>query len=191
MKVLIDNGHGEETKGKRSPDGRLIEYAYARDVASGIVRVLKLRGVEAELLVPEKNDVSLDERVRRANRYGASEAIVVSVHCDAAGDGSSWLVARGWSARVGLNASVESKRLAGMLAGEAEANGLRVRRPSPGTDYWRQDLAICRDTRCAAVLTENLFMDNRNDVEFLLSEIGRKAIVETHVKGIIKYMGAL
>jgi hypothetical protein len=27
MNVLIDNGHGENTKGKRSPDGQLREYA--------------------------------------------------------------------------------------------------------------------------------------------------------------------
>ena len=26
MKVLIDNGHGENTPGKRSPDGRLREW---------------------------------------------------------------------------------------------------------------------------------------------------------------------
>ena len=29
MKILIDNGHGENTPGKRSPDGSLREYAYA------------------------------------------------------------------------------------------------------------------------------------------------------------------
>lgn len=33
MKILIDNGHGRETPGKRSPDGRLLEYAYTRDIA--------------------------------------------------------------------------------------------------------------------------------------------------------------
>lgn len=33
MKVLLDNGHGAETPGKRSPDGRLQEYAYAREIA--------------------------------------------------------------------------------------------------------------------------------------------------------------
>ncbi len=33
MKVLIDNGHGAETPGKRSPDGRLLEYAYTREIA--------------------------------------------------------------------------------------------------------------------------------------------------------------
>lgn len=29
MKILLDNGHGENTPGKRSPDGKLREYLYA------------------------------------------------------------------------------------------------------------------------------------------------------------------
>ena len=33
MKVLIDNGHGSDTPGKRSPNGRLREYAYTREIA--------------------------------------------------------------------------------------------------------------------------------------------------------------
>lgn len=35
MKILIDNGHGRETPGKRSPDGRLLEYAQNRLLARG------------------------------------------------------------------------------------------------------------------------------------------------------------
>ena len=34
MKILLDNGHGENTPGKRSPDGKLREYLYAREIAS-------------------------------------------------------------------------------------------------------------------------------------------------------------
>lgn len=30
MKILIDNGHGSNTPGKCSPDGRLREYSYVR-----------------------------------------------------------------------------------------------------------------------------------------------------------------
>ena len=30
VKVLIDNGHGEETPGKRSPDGKFREYIWTR-----------------------------------------------------------------------------------------------------------------------------------------------------------------
>ena len=47
MKILIDNGHGENTKGKRSPDGRLREYLYAREIAEAIERELRLRGYDA------------------------------------------------------------------------------------------------------------------------------------------------
>lgn len=36
MKILIDNGHGIDTKGKRSPDGRLLEYAQNRLLAENL-----------------------------------------------------------------------------------------------------------------------------------------------------------
>ena len=37
MKILIDNGHGENTPGKCSPDGRLKEWAYTREIADRVV----------------------------------------------------------------------------------------------------------------------------------------------------------
>ena len=43
-------------------------------------------------------------------------------------------------------------------------------------------------TWCAAVLTENLFQDNRQDVDYLLSEEGFNAIVQLHVDGIVNYI---
>lgn len=42
-----------------------------------------------------------------------------------------------------------------------------------------------------AVLTENLFMDNKEDVKFLLSEEGKKQIIDLHVQGIKKYIEQL
>lgn len=57
MKILIDNGHGAETRGKRSPDGRLLEYRENRIIARGIVTALAARGLDAALLVPEENDI--------------------------------------------------------------------------------------------------------------------------------------
>ena len=50
MKILIDNGHGIQTKGKRSPDGKLLEYVYKREIAKRIVADLIDRGYDAELL---------------------------------------------------------------------------------------------------------------------------------------------
>lgn len=46
MKILLDNGHGENTAGKRSPDGVLREYRYTRDITQGIERELRTRGYD-------------------------------------------------------------------------------------------------------------------------------------------------
>ena len=102
MKILIDNGHGVDTAGKRSPDGSLREYKYAREIAEKVVSELKKRGFDAERIVTEENDISLSERCRRVNsicdRVGTKNVILVSIHCNAAGNGSQWMNARGWEA---------------------------------------------------------------------------------------------
>ena len=57
MKILIDNGHGQSTPGKRSPDGRFLEFKFNREIAQRIVADLRDRGYDAELLVEEDDDV--------------------------------------------------------------------------------------------------------------------------------------
>ena len=68
MKILLDNGHGIDTPGKRSPDGLLREYAWNRLIASRIVTPLTDLGHDAALLVPEQEDIPLPERCRRVNQ---------------------------------------------------------------------------------------------------------------------------
>ena len=65
MKILIDNGHGENTPGKCSPDGRLKEWAYTREIADRVVAGLRHRGEEAERIVKEDVDIPLSIRCRR------------------------------------------------------------------------------------------------------------------------------
>lgn len=192
MKVLIDNGHGENTPGKRSPDGRLKEWSYTREVTDMIVAGLRKLGVDAERIVKEDTDVPLSERCRRANaiyKETGKKAILVSIHCNAAGNGSSWMNARGWSVFVSNNASVNSKKLAASLCEVVESLNLQVRRPAPKQPYWEQNLAICRDTNFPAILTENFFQDNKEDVKYLLSREGKDAVARIHIEGIVKYLG--
>ena len=54
MKILIDNGHGNNTPGKCSPDKRFREYAWNREIAARVVHDLRKKGYDAELLVPEQ-----------------------------------------------------------------------------------------------------------------------------------------
>lgn len=192
MKVLIDNGHGENTQGKRSPDGRLMEWAYSREIANMVVSGLQKRGIDAERIVKEDTDVPLSERCRRANaiyKETGKKAILIAIHCNAAGSGASWMNARGWSVFVSNNASASSKKLATSLCEVAESMKLQVRRPAPKQPYWEQNLAICRDTNCPAVLVENFFQDNEDDVDFLLSREGKDAVARIHIEGIAKYLG--
>jgi N-acetylmuramoyl-L-alanine amidase len=192
MKVLIDNGHGENTSGKRSPDGRLREWSYTREIADLVVAGLRKNGIDAERIVKEDSDVPLSERCRRANaiyKETGKKAILVSIHCNAAGSGASWMNARGWSVFVSNNASLNSKRLAESLAQVAECIPVLVRKPMPQQPYWEQNLAICRDTNCPAVLTENFFQDNKEDVEYLLSREGKDTVARIHIEGILKYLG--
>lgn len=70
MKILIDNGHGAETPGKRSPDGRLRECVYTREIADRVVNRLQAEGVDTIRIVPEEADIPLTERVARARRTG-------------------------------------------------------------------------------------------------------------------------
>ncbi|MCS2359401.1 N-acetylmuramoyl-L-alanine amidase [Bacteroides fragilis] len=191
MKVLIDNGHGVETPGKRSPDGRLREYAYTREIADRVISRLQAEDIDAIRIVPEKEDISLQERVARANKYYAEsgkQTILVSIHCNAAGDGSKWMRARGWSVFIDPTASADSKRLATAMADVAEEKGVTVRKETGDRNYWIANLYICKHTNCPAVLVENFFQDNEKDVDFLLSEEGKQCVTDIIVEGIKKYL---
>ena len=191
MKVLIDNGHGSNTPGKRSPDGQLREYAYTREIAERLVMELRKNGIDAERIVKEEIDVPLAERCRRANEYKASEAVLVSIHCNAAGNGSDWMSARGWEAWTSVG-KTKADKLATCLYENAEhcLPGMKIRKDMTDGDQDKENgFYILKHTKCPAVLTENLFQDNKEDVKFLLSEEGKLAIVNLHVWGIMKYLG--
>ena len=194
MKILIDNGHGLNSSGKRSPDGTLREAIYNREIARRIVLNLVDRGYDAELLVPEDDDISLAERVRRVNDacflLGKQNVILVSIHVNAAGDSSKWLNATGWSCYT-CKGQTESDRLANCLYKAAEQilknQVIRTDYSRDGDPDWEENFYILRHSLCPAVLTENFFMDSRSDLGYLQSRTGKLSIVDVHLKGIIEY----
>lgn len=198
IKVLIDNGHGCDTSGKRSPKGKfgiLYEYEFNRAIAKPLVERLKKLGIDAELVVPEDNDISLGERCRRTNRWcdklGSKNVLFISIHSNASSDCSSWQKPNGWCEFVYTKASSASKRLAQCLYEEAEKKGLKGNRSVPPERYWTANFYVLKNTKCPAVLTENMFYDNMEDYEFLLSETGRETIIDLHIDGIVKYIKGL
>ena len=191
MIVILDNGHGVNTPGKCSPDRSLLEYKWSRDIVNILIKNFTKLGIKAVALVPEDTDISLSERVRRANQIykdNNRQAILISIHCNAAGIGDKWCNASGWSVFVSPNASSKSKRLAQLLYNQAEKRNLQGNRYVPEEKYWTQSLYICKHTNCPAVLTENMFQDNKKDAEFLLSEEGKQQIIDLHITGVLDYL---
>ena len=175
MKILIDNGHGLMTPGKRSPDGQFREAFYNREIARRVVSELLNCGYDAELLVPEDDDISLTERVRRTN---------------AAGDGNKWLNATGWSCYTCIG-KTESDKLAECMYDSAikYLSNKRIRTELSDADRdWEKDFYILKHSLCPAILTENFFMDSLSDLKYLQSRIGKQAITDTHVEGIKEYL---
>ncbi len=194
IKILIDNGHGVNTPGKRSPDGRFREYAWAREIARAIVADCKDLGYDAELLVPEEYDVCLSARCYRANcwceRLGKSNVLLVSIHVNAAGKGDRWYNATGWSAYT-CKGQTRSDKLADCLYKQAGLwlPGHRLRMDySDGDPDIESDFAILKKTACPAVLTENGFQDCEESLQFLESNEGKETIIGLHVDGILDFI---
>ena len=121
---------------------------------------------------------------------GHPNVILISIHVNAAGDGSQWMNATGWSCYT-CKGQTQSDTLANCLYEAAIKNfpGKRIR-----TDYsdndpdWEENFYLLRKTLCVAVLSENFFIDNHSDLEYIQSQAGKQAIIDTHIEGIKKYL---
>lgn len=189
MIICLDNGHGFDTPGKCSPDKKIKEYEYTREIVQLLSKKLKDNNYNVYVVTPETKDISLKERVNRINSIynkNNKKAFLISIHLNACGSDNKWHSANGWQVCVSPNASKKSKFLAECLYDSADSHNLKMRKPLPNQKYWEQNLYICKNTNCPAVLTENLFQDNEKDVEYLLNY--KENIVNIHYNAIVKYI---
>lgn len=216
LTVILGTAHGKNVAGKRSPDGKFQEWQYSREIIEQLKNRLEQAGIlgvvdSIESEVPLPANVELRARTKFVNdlcdKYGTKNCIYVSIHVNAATSTGRWNTAGGWSAytspgrtRSDILATylyeAAEKHLAGYAAKmeEGKKKGLYGNNQKP----FRKDTAdgdpdkeanfyVLVRTKCAAVLTENLFMDNKADVAFLTSEEGKKAIVALHEEAILKF----
>ncbi|MFK7809440.1 MAG: N-acetylmuramoyl-L-alanine amidase [Saprospiraceae bacterium] len=188
----IDNGHGSKTKGKRSPkfsDGRqLLEYEFNRDIVKKMIRLLKQKGVQHFVVVPEVDvDNLLEERVRRANtKQSHLPRMFLSVHSNAApaplGKWSNPSISgvETWyyhnNSRGRKVAAIFQKHL-------VTATGWKNRhiKSRPTRQFY-----VLRNTKMTAVLTENGFYNNKAECLELLKDEVRNKIAAAHVDAIME-----
>lgn len=184
---LLDNGHGVNCAGKRSPiwgDGsQLFEWEFNRDIVRRIAAKLDDLAILYEILTPETNDVSLQERCRRANLYQQmyNNCVLFSIHGNAGGG-------TGWECYTSKG-TTKADEIATLLYNEAEKEftGWKIRKDYTDSDADKEaNFYILKHTVCPAVLTENFFFDNEKDCKLMLSEAGRERIAKIHINVIKK-----
>lgn len=194
MIILLDAGHGIDTPGKRSPDNTLLEYKYCREIMNEVYSILTKMGYIVYKIPEDDTDMPLYKRYTKVNEYcKIDDSILISIHCNAAGNGSKWMNGTGFEVWTSKG-QTKSDILAECFYTEAQSilKGIKIRKDnSDGDSDKESNFAILYKTKCPAVLTENLFMDNKQDVEYLLSEQGRQNIINLHVNSIVRYLNKI
>ena len=217
LTVILGTAHGKNVAGKRSPDGIFEEWQYSREIVERLREELAKRDDLVDVFVdipaaevPLPQQAELTRRVRYVNQLCAhrhtERCIYVSIHVDAASSGE-WKNAGGWTAytspgrtRSDILATylyeAAEKHLSGYAAKmeDGKKKGLYGSNQKPfrkdttdGDPDKEANFYVLVRTKCAAVLTENLFQDNKADVAFLTSEEGKKAIVALHKEAILRF----
>lgn len=212
--IILGTAHLGTTPGKCSPDKKFRECIYSREIVADLKAILTSYGykvfVDYEPLEPnaqmkaktakEQQTKELQYRVKFVNdlckKYGKNNCIYVSIHVNAAGADGKWHDARGWSVYTSPG-KTKADDFATCLWNAAKKNFPDDHKNAVRADWSDKDpdyeaaLYVLTKTSCAAALTENLFQDNKADVELLESITGIQAVERTHVEGIITYLNSL
>ena len=160
MKIIIDAGHGPNTDGKRTPDGKMKEFEFNEAVSQFIKKELTGFGVILINSHVKERDVPLNERTTLANKMGVDAFI--SLHANAYG--TTWNDVSGIESYTYTKPSEQSLILASLIQ-----NSLCSLTGRPNRGVKKADFAVVRDTRMPAVLVECGFMTNKNEAMLLQS----------------------
>lgn len=190
---LLDPGHGGilngeyQTAGKRSPvweDGsQYFEGEGNRDIVNRILKLCKESGIDAIDIVSSNRDISLSERVARANALNSvRKCIYVSIHSDAFSQES----ANGYSVYTSKG-NTKSDEIAQIFIENMEIffPDRKLRKDTLDGDKDKEaNFYVLKNTDCPAILIENFFMTNKQECELLMSKEGKSKIALSHFKSI-------
>lgn len=181
--VALDDGHGMETPGKRTPkfeDGTFMkENEFNAAVVKIIERHLKRHNIKVVLTAPTDKDTPLKTRCETANKANAD--VFVSVHANAYK--GAWGNAKGIET-YHYPGSSKGKKLATCIQRELMNGTKMVDRGVKTAKFY-----VLKNTKMPAALCECGFMDNKREARLLMSKEYREECGEEIARGILKYFG--
>ena len=180
--VCIDDGHGLETPGKRTPffpGGKkfMHENEFNRAVADLLKANLERCGFDTLMVAPGDADTPLKTRTDRANNAKAD--LYISIHANALN--GIWGNQQGVST-FHYPGSILSKKAATVIH-----NRLKQGTQQKDRGVIAQNFHVLRETKMPAVLVECAFMDNLREANLLLSDAFRQECADEICKGICEY----
>jgi len=172
-KVFINPGHGGKDPGATGNGLREKDITLA--IGRKIVAQLNDYEVQVKLFRSDDTYYSLEQICQEANKWKAN--LFISVHVNAGGG-------TGYEDYIysGLSNSSNTAKLRNTIHAEVikQLPNARNRGKKKANFY------VLRNTNMSAMLTENLFIDNKTDANRLKSDAFLTNIAKGHVNGIVK-----
>lgn len=187
--VAIDDGHGPQTAGKRTPYipslGRVIrENEFNAPVANKFEAALKRCGFRTMQTAAGDYDTPLKTRTDRAN--AAKADLLASLHFNAMGYTFEYSRAEGFSVHIQptdkSNQNSGSLRFAKLAIAELAKGTKQVNRGVVG-----QNLHMTRETHMPAALVECGFMDDPEEALLMINPAFQNEVAEELAVAVCKY----
>lgn len=188
--IILDPAHGEETPGKRSPDGTHREYLWSRERCKQIEVLLKAHGYTVVWTNTGETEIGLSKRKEVANslakQYSNKVPLLMSLHNNGAGDGRQWMHASGIEVFTSVGRT-NSDIFANYILKSLKDWFPESKHRYPKDEYLERD----KETNFtvlmgnySAMLVEFLFQDNKEDVAMLQDPVINKRFEDSIVSGI-------
>lgn len=191
--VIIDFAHGADVAGKRSPDGKHLEYLWSRKVGNWLAESLRDKGFEVAFTNTSNNEIGLSKRKNIANELDTPRGgvkILLSLHNNAAGDGTSWKTARGFEIYT-TKGQTRSDLFADVVFRQLEkdfpsTDGYKARVDTSDGDVDKEsNFTVLMGNSYWGMLLEWLFQDNEADVKLLQDEVINHKLVDSLTQAFI------
>jgi N-acetylmuramoyl-L-alanine amidase len=175
--IAVDAGHGGENHGSIGATG-VLEKDMNISMANYLDSVLSKKGANVVLMRTEYDVPAMSERIDNILRSNAR--LLVSIHCNSAGDASDPLALRGVSVYY---RSIGFKPFADIMYDKMLALGLK-----PFGEVGSFNFTLNSLTQLPNVLVESAFLSNPEDEMLILDEGFRKKVAEQIASGLEEYM---
>ena len=191
---ILDPAHGRNVSGKCSPNGWIKEWQYSRDFIKDLMKSMNEADLSVMQPIRQEDEPGLSFRKNLYNKIETeSDKFVLSIHLNAAGDGSSWMNARGWEIFTSRG-HTKSDEFATIIHDHVKAYfpEMKIR-----SEYWdpkekkkdpdkEANFTVLMGNDYYANLLELGFMDNREDITMLINPAWKQLMIKSITAACVK-----